>query len=57
MEIRIILVKMLWSYDMHAVNPEVDWMAIQQAFVLWEKPELILRYTRRAGIFVPPLDG
>lgn len=57
MEMRIILTKMLWSYDMHAVNPEIDWIGIQQAYVLWEKPELILRYTRRAGAVVPPIDG
>lgn len=56
MELRVILAKMLWTYDMHAVNPEFNWLD-QKAFVLWEKPELVLRYTRRAGIVVPPIDG
>lgn len=56
MELRVILAKMLWTYDMHAVNPEANWLN-QKAFVLWEKPELMLKYTRRAGIVVPPIDG
>lgn len=57
MELRVILGRMLWSYDMEAVNPNVDWMTNQKAYVLWEKPELFIKYTRRAGIVVPPIDG
>lgn len=56
MELRVILSKMLWSYDMEAVNPDVEWLN-QKAYVLWEKPELTVRYIRRAGIVVPPIDG
>lgn len=57
LEIRLIIAKMLWAYDMELVDPAQEWLSENGFAVLWEKPALYVRYTRRQGVLVPPLDG
>lgn len=57
LEIRLIMAKMLWAYDMELVDPAQEWLSENGFAVLWEKPALYVRYTRRQGVLVPPLDG
>ncbi|KAH8146325.1 uncharacterized protein LAJ45_09518 [Morchella importuna] len=56
LEMRLILCKMLWSYDMEMVNPEQEWFQENTFGMLWEKPKLPLRFIRREGVEVPPAD-
>lgn len=53
---RLILCKMLWSYDMEMVNPEQEWFQENTFGMLWEKPKLPLRFIRREGVEIPPAD-
>lgn len=40
---RLILTKLLWTFDLELVNPKRDWMEKQRVFALWEKPSLDVR--------------
>ncbi|KAJ4349096.1 hypothetical protein N0V95_004877 [Ascochyta clinopodiicola] len=44
-EMRLILAKLLWTFDLELVQPEQDWMKEQRVFALWEKPPLEVRLT------------
>lgn len=44
-EMRLILAKMLWHFDLELVHPEHDWMGSQKVFALWEKGALDVRLT------------
>jgi len=56
-EIRLVLSKMLWAYDMELVNKEVDLNRDSTSYVLWSKPDLWVRFLRRPGVQVPVLDS
>jgi len=56
-EIRLVLSKMLWVYDMELVNKEVDLNRDSTSYVLWSKPDLWVRFVRRPGVQVPILDS
>lgn len=42
---------------MEMVDPEYDWMKANICHILWYKPELYIKFTRRSGVKVPPIDG
>jgi hypothetical protein len=42
---RLIMAKLLWTFDVELVHPEKDWMENQRVFALWEKPSLDVRLT------------
>lgn len=44
-EMRLIMAKLLWSFDVELVEPEKNWMEEQRVFALWEKPPLNMRLT------------
>lgn len=44
-EMRLIMVKLLWTFDVELVEPEKDWMVEQRVFALWEKPPLQVKLT------------
>ena len=50
MEINLLLAKMLWKYDLELVNNNVDWLNEGKVYVMWWKPELIIRFHPRQGI-------
>ncbi|KAG0133146.1 cytochrome P450 [Tuber indicum] len=55
-EIRLVLSKMFWVYDMELVNKDADLNRDSTSFVLWDKPDLWVRFTRRREVQVPVLD-
>ncbi len=40
MELRIILVKLLFTYDLKLLNDQLDWHRDSEMHTLWKKPEL-----------------
>lgn len=44
-EMRLILAKILWHFDLELVPHQDDWMSNQRVFALWEKPALQIRLT------------
>jgi cytochrome P450 len=42
-EMRLILAKVLWHFDMELVDKEKDWMKDQKVFTLWDKPSLMVK--------------
>lgn len=46
-EMRIILARMVFNFDMELDQPEKDWMD-QRIFFLWDKPELMIKLKPRA---------
>ncbi|KAF2134578.1 cytochrome P450 monooxygenase-like protein [Dothidotthia symphoricarpi CBS 119687] len=42
-EMRLILTKVLFNFDLELLDKETDWMKGQKVFSLWEKPELMVR--------------
>jgi hypothetical protein len=46
-EVRILLAKLLFMYDMEIVDKTLDWEAEQKCFTLWQKPDLYVRVTPR----------
>lgn len=43
---RIILARMVFNFDWELDPASDDWMS-QDAFILWEKPELLVKLTPR----------
>lgn len=44
-EMRLILAKVLFNFDLTLDEPEFDWFANQKCFTLWEKPALMIKLT------------
>ena len=47
MDIRLILTKILWSFDFELVDEGFDWVDACKSYVTWEKAELKVRLTPR----------
>lgn len=43
-EMRVILARMIFNFDMELAEPEKDWLD-QDAFFLWDKPALNVKLT------------
>jgi cytochrome P450 len=41
-EMRLILAKVLFNFDLELVDKDGDWMEGQKVFTLWEKPSLMV---------------
>jgi hypothetical protein len=54
---RVILAKLLWTFDMELKDEKLDWLADSESRLLWQKPGLHLNFTRRDEINVPPLGA
>lgn len=50
LEMRIILSKMVWLYDIEWVNRSNDWWERCKLQFLWYKPPLVMRFHPRAGL-------
>ncbi|KAI1205728.1 cytochrome P450 [Annulohypoxylon truncatum] len=48
LELRTVLAKLLWTYDMELVNNHVDWHRDSRMLTLWKKPPLWVKVERRA---------
>lgn len=44
-EMRLILAKIIWHFDLELVRPEEDWIGTQKLFGHWEKPSLDVKLT------------
>ena len=42
-EMRLILAKVLWHFDLELVEPGRDWLGEQKVFALWDKGSLGVR--------------
>jgi hypothetical protein len=45
-EMRSIMARMLWHFDMELIDKEKDWLK-QPVYILWEKPPLNIKLTHR----------
>ena len=48
LELRTILAKLHFSYDLELLDKDVDWQRDSQMHTLWKKPKLMVRATRRS---------
>ena len=44
-EMRIILAKLLWQFDVALAGPDQDWIGSQKCFPLWQKIPLMVKLT------------
>lgn len=47
LEMKITMAKMHFLYDMELRNPSMDWQGESEMHLLWKKPPLMARITRR----------
>lgn len=47
MEMNLVLAKTLWKYDLELVNKNVDFIGEGRVFIMWSKPELMIRFHDR----------
>jgi len=47
LELRIILAKMVWTYNWELVSKDVDWLRDSTLYILWKKPEMRVRFHPR----------
>ncbi|KAF2489570.1 cytochrome P450 [Lophium mytilinum] len=47
-EMRLIMAKLLWNFDLELLPEDQDWMDRNKIFILWEKAELHVKLTQRA---------
>lgn len=48
-EIRIILARLVWNFELEIDPVSQDWMAEQRQFLLWERGPLKIRLRRRVS--------
>lgn len=49
MEMRLVIAKIVWMYDMELVNMQQDWEKENKAYAFWMKAPLMARYKKRVG--------
>ena len=49
-EMRLILARLLWNFDIELVEGQEDWAAKQRVFDVYEKGPLLVRLRRRYGV-------
>ena len=47
LELRTILTKLIWVYDLDLVNKSLDWHAESRMHTMWKKPTLMIRAKNR----------
>lgn len=50
MELRVILAKMFYAYDLEPIDKDLDWEKESKAWVLWRKPPVNVRIKKRDGL-------
>jgi hypothetical protein len=53
MEMRLILAKLFWVYDMELMNKTMDLDRDSKVWILWNKPDVMVRLVQREGIELP----
>ena len=49
LEMKLILCKLFWKYDF-TLQDQTDWMARNQTYVFWKKPELWVNFAERETV-------
>lgn len=49
-ELKLILARMVWNFDMELVPASRGWLDRQKAFTAWKKEELMVSLSPRPGI-------
>lgn len=49
-EMRIILARVLWNFDLKLAEDSKDWLSRQKIYLLWEKAPLHVYLTPRAQV-------
>lgn len=47
-EMRIILARVLWNFDLRLADESKDWLSRQKIYLLWEKSPLYVYLTPRS---------
>ena len=47
LELRLILAKILWKFDMKLMDDNLDWVKENKNYVFWEKPALPVQFSPR----------
>ncbi|KAF2101263.1 cytochrome P450 monooxygenase [Rhizodiscina lignyota] len=47
-EMKLILARIIFNFDLQLVDKELKWMEQQKVYVLWQKPELMVKVNERA---------
>lgn len=47
LEMRLVLCKLFWNFNFEMVNRDLIWERDQAAYIVWQKPRLILQLTQR----------
>ena len=42
-EMRLIMAKVLFNFDLELVDKNIDWLGVQKVFTLWEKGSLMVK--------------
>ena len=50
LEMRLIMAKIIWTFDFRVTDDRLDWNADNKCYMLWVKPPLPVQFTRRPGI-------
>ncbi|KAF8543692.1 cytochrome P450 [Trichophaea hybrida] len=56
LEMRLILAKIMWTYDMELKDNKLDYARDTEVYVMCVKPKLPIKFTRREGAEVPLFD-
>ncbi|KAI4100175.1 MAG: hypothetical protein LQ339_005581 [Xanthoria mediterranea] len=56
LEMRLIMAKILWTFDFRVTDDHLDWTSGNRCYMLWDKPSLPVQFTRRAGITPPAFE-
>jgi hypothetical protein len=49
MEMRLILARLIFNFDLELVEKETDWMKDMKAYTIWKKPQLMVKLTPVGG--------
>lgn len=47
---RAILARLLWHFDIELCDESRGWLRGQKVFVLWDKPDLMIRLSRKGEL-------
>jgi len=50
LELRCIVAKVMYAYDLELVDKELDWEKKSKAWAMWWKPDLDVKITKRPGL-------
>jgi len=53
LEMRVLLSKLLWTFDMELTDEGLDWDRDNVCISLWAKPKLMVKFNRRPGTVIP----